>query len=549
MYYIYCRKSTESQNETSFEVQRDFLIRQAQLLNEPYEVHTETGSGSTMADRPVFMSVLSKLDSGDILGCYDQSRISRNSQESYIILDAIKQKKARLQVNGKFISPDDPQDMAIFGIQAVFSSYQRSIQLSKSKEGLKQKYSNGDAVFAGDTFGYELIRKNGHTEVSVVDEEAKVINYVFTQYAKGRSLYDIQNELYGKPFKRPFQITIQNLRPMIQRCLYMGKYLDSPGMQKHIARYTETEVREHLITSNIYPPIVTEELWWEVFHKYRSLRHPHAVNYNNRFTKNTLSGLFKCSGCGKGITFKNRRRNGKLFTQYIFQSHTPDCPLMKRTQFDAIWLENIIQACFLLTFLDGSQVGDFFNEVKERLHNETSEIQTELDEISDKIEKLDSQKNRLIDAVSNGLFSMEDVKNKMEEIRMEHLSLEKRKQCLESDMRYKISDADTYLEVSSQEVIDRYTENRREWYLKYIKEGINYHTHLDMEMMNGKKFEIYKPRRTNRATKPSVVIVYYRGEYEYSFTYEDGIIHMDKEYSRWEKMVNGELTMTDTIMI
>lgn len=558
MYYAYCRKSTENQQETSFEVQRDFLIHQANLLNEEYTILTETGSGSTMADRPVFMNLLSNLKEGSIVGCYDQSRISRNSQESYIIMDTIKQKGARLQVNGKFINPEDPQDMAIFGIQAVFSDYQRSIQMAKSKEGLKKKKINGDSVFAGDTFGYSLTRHGKITSVSVIEEEAEVIRYVFQSYAKGKPMKELERELWGKVFQRPFQMNIQNIRPMLQRPIYMGMYLDTAGMQKHIQRYTENELREHLIKSNLYPPIVSEELWWEVFGKLRTFRASHAVPYQNRFTKHTLSGIFKCSGCGKGITFKNRRRDGKLFEQYIFQSHDADCPFKNRTQFDAEWLEQMVRACFLLTFLDGARVGLFFKEEKERFNTSSKAIKDEMTLIDKELKKNETKKQRLIDAITDGLIDMNDCKIKLDKLKTEYDSLIQRKKVLQNDLSKLEGDIDDILLMSAQEVLDNFSGREREFYLKYVKSGINYHKYLVLEMMNGTTYEIHKPRRTNVATKPAIVNVLLNGEQYYSFVFSPKMeiekIYSSNEYmtdtlERWRKLVNGELTQTDTILL
>lgn len=554
MFYGYCRKSTEQQQETSFEVQATFLKEQAEKLNEQCIIYTETGSGGSLTDRPVFLNLLSSLKKNDIIACYDQSRISRNDKESFVILDAIMEKKARLQVNGKFINPNDPQDRAIFGMQSIFANYQKDIQLQKSREGIKQRFSNGDAVFAGDTFGYLLTKRGKTTTATIIEEEAKVIRYVYKAYSNGVSLYELQNELYGMPFQRPWNVIIQNLRPLLSRPIYMGYYLDTPYMQKHIARYSRTEVEEHLVKSNIYPPIIEEELWWEVFQKYRTVRQPHAIPYENRFTKHALSGIFKCPGCNKGITFKNKKRDGKTFTKYIFQSHTPNCPYLHRTEYDKEWLERAVRACFFLCFLNGSEVGKFFNDIKERFNNDTKDIRKELNTLESAKKKLDAKKQRLVEAVSNGLFSMEDIKNQMESLNTDYKTIEMRKNVLDNQLSALELDVADYLENSAEETMESFPYRERDYYLKYIKEGWNRVKYLELTFMNGKRFIIHKPRHTSQNLYPGQVDVYsMNGDFSFSFhiltkmeidTKPTGDMWEDAEYhlfKRWEKQVNKRL--------
>ena len=560
MYYAYCRKSTDQQQETSFEVQRDFLIHQANLLNEEYTIFTETGSGSTMADRPVFMSLLGSLKPSDILGCYDQSRISRNSQESYIIMDTIKQKGARLQVNGKFIDPADPQDMAIFGIQAVFSDYQRSIQLSKSKEGLKKRKMNGDMVFAGDTIGYSLTKRGKTTTATIIDDEAEVIRYIYTEFSKGKSLKSLEKELWGKVLGRPYKFNLENLRDLIMRPIYMGFYLSEPYMTKHIGRYTEEEIREKLIKSNIYPPIIQEDLWWDSLRRYRSVRTPHAIDYQFRWSPHTLAGVYKCI-CGKGISYHHRiRENEKKFEVYMFQAHLPTCPYGKHISYKMDWLENITQACFLLTFLAGNEVGMFFAEKKEELDRLTFDLDKELREIEKLMKKELAKKERLISAVAEGLLDNSSISNQMSKIQAALNDLEHRKSILLQEKNLRLADYEDFSIMSSQEILDTYSTHFREYLLKYAGKESTLDTtdrSLLLKFINGKMFRIHYPKRSNTREYPVMIDVSFRGEEQYSFEYHKGQITRmvtDNEYlqptlEKWRKQVNGELLETDGIML
>ena len=113
--------------------------------------------------------------------------------------------------------------------------------------------------------------------------------------------------------------------------------------------------------------------------------------------------------------------------------------------------------------------------------------------------------------------------------------------------------------MSAQEVIDNFWGRERDFYLRYVKSGVNYHKYLSMEMMNGTRYLIHKPGRTNHATKPALIEVFTNTEYLFSFFFlpslEIGNIYSrDNEYlqptlDKWKDMVNGELTQTDSILL
>ena len=554
MNWIYTRRSTGRQSDVSLELQEETCRR---WVEEPITAIHETGSGADNT-RPQLNYMLANLQPQDCVCIYDNSRLSRSMLDSITILKAITDKGAVLICDGKRINPENPQDLFTFNVHSAFSDYQLLIQRQKSKEGSQRRIANGDRIFAGDTFGYELSKKNGQQIVSVIPEEAEIVRYVYEEYAKGKPIKELERELWGKVLHRPFIFNIQNLRPMLQRTTYIGKYPDTAGMQKHIIRYTEEELREHLITSNYYPPIVDEDLWWEVFHRLRTYRETHAVPYRNRWTKHALSGLYKCSGCDKGISFKNRYRDGKLFEQYIFQAHTPDCVFMKRTQYDALWLEKMTQACFILTFLDGSKVGAFFDEQRSRLDVDVVAVKEELTLIEKEKKKNQDRKDRIIDAISDGLITKNDAQKKLDKIEIEHHSLDEREKALKNQLSSLNQDIDDLLRFSAQEILDNYTRSPRDYYLKYVKSGLNYHKYLRLEMMNGVVYEIYKPRRTNTATKPAEVKVSFNGEHFYSFIFSPKMeitkMICENEYmmdtlERWRKAVNGELQEVDSVLL
>ena len=554
IFYCYARVSTQSQDQISPDTQAERLIKDAERLGMEYVVIKEVGSGESMFGRPKFMNMLSNLKENDVVGVWDQSRLSRSDEESFIIINRITEAKAKLMVNSKFLNIEDPQDRAIFGINSVFASYSRRLQLQKSKEGMKQKFSNGDAVFKGNLLGWTL---NKYGQATINQDEAEVIRYIFDSFIKGKGLKELERELWGKTLQRPFKFSKESLRYILMRPLYMSYYLNLTTESRHIFRFTEDEIKENLVKSNIYPQIVTEETWWKAFHTYRNVRVPHATEYANRYTIHTLSGVYKCP-CGKGISYHHRMRNGKKFEVYMWQEHTPSCPIKKHTGYDKEWLEKVTQICFLLTFLQGNEIGLFFKEKREELERLTGDIDNELKEIDKQMNKELTKRDRLVDAVAEGLFDNATISRQLGKIKDVLDDLEHRRNKLLQQKHLKMADYDVYLEVSSQDVLDNYYNDFRGYLLKYTGHCLlQSDTSLTLEFINGKSFHILRPKRTNKETFPSMVDVSFRGEEQYSFEYHKGQITRmvtDNEYlqpvlDKWMKITNGELRQEKAILL
>lgn len=132
MFYAYCRRSTDQQNDTSFEVQSKHLKRQAELIGEKdFSIITETGSGSSIEGRPLFKKLLEDSTSGDIIELYDSSRGFRNTEEALHAASVLNIKGVRLYISDKFMDVSNPIDKMLFSIQSSYDSYQREIQRKK----------------------------------------------------------------------------------------------------------------------------------------------------------------------------------------------------------------------------------------------------------------------------------------------------------------------------------------------------------------------------------------------------------------------------------
>lgn len=517
MNYIYCRISTTHQSDESLERQEEICRK---WVSEPITVVHEIGSGNNQ-NRPRLQEMLKHLQPDDYVCIRDNSRLARNMLGSLVILNTITEKGAHLICDGKEVNPENPQDLFSYHVHSAFSDMQRSIQAVKAREGIRQVYDTGDYVFCSTLFGYELTRRGKNKIVEIVPDEAKVVQFIFEKFANGWSVKKILSNLSGLPLNRQSNFTLNKISRILHQPIYAGSYIKDRGKTDNISQMSRGELEYKLIHSNVYPPIVSEELFWTCFDRYREVRPTHSRPWELRWTKHTLSGIIRCPSCGKGISrFEHTHC-------YCTEDHSPTCKTKYRTKFDEVWLERIMELSFYLTFLDGSEISSFFSAKQQELFSDKTEIVQAIENIDKSIAETKTKTDRIVSAIANGIITNEQASAQMKGLKQTISDYENRKKSLESDLLSVNEDLDSYIELSVEEIIDSFSgDKRRDLYRKFIKYAYAYNDRIEVEYLNGKKFVIQRGKRHNHKVDPVTVKVSYNDNVfpykndEYSFVYE-----------------------------
>lgn len=380
MYYGYARVSTDGQSDESIEVQLTFLERQAKKLEMAFTPIYEKASGKSIEGREEMQRLLSLVKDGDVVGVLDNSRLGRNTQDSLAIAKELRSKGVRLHINGKFINYNDPQDMMLLSIESSISTYFRELQLVKITEGIKQQRSKGNAIFNPKTLGYDHKIINGVRSIEINEEEAKIVRFIFENYAIGKNLSAIEREVRAviEASGKKLKCSIPTIVAILRRPLYYGYY----------------EYEGQMIKSNYYEPIVSEDLWrtCNALIGERKARKAVRVRYG------ILSGIFRCERCDAGNYTTNRR--GKR--SYLVE-HRGGCKGIKR-DIPADMLDDIAKVCYYITFSSNDDIKDFFYEERTAILTLKASIREELDSINQRQKKLeDSMQKVLSDFIELGL--------------------------------------------------------------------------------------------------------------------------------------------------
>lgn len=531
--YGYCRKSTEEQNETSFEVQERF-VREHIPSGYEVEIITETASGSSIEGRPKFKSLLERLQKDDIISVYDSSRISRNTEDALFIIRKINEKGATIMVAGKIVDPNSPIDTMLWSVQSSFDTYQRQIQNKKSREGIDAKKANGDWVLRGDLFGYKTYRTRGKTIVEVDEEASKVVKYVYSEYLKGSSTFQISQSLENTvvPTQPETLFTPCFIRRMLAKPIYMGYYSKDKLDNNKIFSMTKAELKAKLVKSNLYQPIVDEETWWKVFDNWRSLKRTHSKQYEYRYSYYEGSTVIHCPECGVGYmhSFKKDNRRDSVRDVYLFGKHKGKCSLNTYRWMDREYFELMMRSAFLLTMDGGIEVGGFFAEKKDKLNLGLEENVKLLESLEGMVAENKKKTDRIVDAIMEGIIDKDTVKERLGALKEEKNRLSKQMEDVNYNIRAYREDLEDVIEEESVNVVEEFihtsSTNRRTMYRKYIKEGTFDGKEFRITYGNGKEyvFTMWGNKRKNPSSMSFTVS--FRGDlqYEGALNLNDGTI-------------------------
>ena len=299
---IYARYSSERQNEQSIESQLRVCNEYAQR-NGLYivDIYIDKAMTGTNDNRPAFQRMLcdaEKSKAFEIVLVYAIDRFGRNSIEIAV-------NKQKLKKNGKTLisatqrtseNIDGTKNLDGILLENVYiglAEYYSAELSQKVSRGLQENRNKG--LFTGGCvpYGYRVVNK----KVIINEDEAAVINEIFSMYANGAMAKDIIAALEERGITHKGRHFLPNaIYGILHNQKYIGKY----------------EIHGKLYT-NIYPPIVQEDIFEQV---QRKIEH-NRIGQVSKETIFLLKGKVFCGYCGKAINGESgTSHTGKVMYYY-----------------------------------------------------------------------------------------------------------------------------------------------------------------------------------------------------------------------------------------
>lgn len=307
---IYARYSSDKQTEQSIEGQlrvcKEYAEHEELTIVGEYIDRAITGRYD---DRPEFQKMIrdSKKRQFEYIIVYKLDRFARNRRDSANY-------KYKLRMNGvRVLSAmerigDNPESIILEAVLEAQAEYYSLDLAQKVKRGMRETVYKKKFLGGIPPYGYKVV----NSKIEIDEGEAKIIRYIFSEYANGRTKIDILNELnnLGIKSKRGQNFSSNSFQYALRNKKYIGIY----------------EYDGELI-ENYYPAIIDNDTFNKV--QNRLTLNKRTAGKNKTTTNFYLTGKIFCGHCGNTMVgVSGTSRNGTKHNYYVcsnqYKKHTCD---------------------------------------------------------------------------------------------------------------------------------------------------------------------------------------------------------------------------------
>lgn len=221
---IYARYSSDRQTEQSIEGQIRFCTQYAQQHG--YNVikhYVDRAISGTTDHRPQFQQMIadSAKRQFQFVIVWKLDRFARNRYDSAIYKSKLKKNGVKVLSATEGIGEGDESIILEAVLEAMAETYSR--QLSQNvRRGMRESALKGNSTGGSIPLGYKLEGK----KLSVDEETAPIVHYIFEQYAAGASKAEIAAYLNdrGHRTKSGKKFTVNSFRTVLSNPKYIGVY-------------------------------------------------------------------------------------------------------------------------------------------------------------------------------------------------------------------------------------------------------------------------------------------------------------------------------------
>ena len=338
------------------------------------------------------------------------SRFARNTSDTLKYVRMLKEKDIAV-----FFEDENINTLSMDGelLLVVLSSVaQQEVEniSSNVKKGLAMKMSRGEIVGFAGALGYDY---NPETkEITVNEEEAKIVQYIFKRYIEGMGAHVIARELEkmgaitARGNKSWYDTTVIGI---IKNEKYKGDLLQGktftvdPISKRRLDN--QGEVDQFLLRDH-HEAIISEETWEQaqaILQK-RSVIHSNANidpnTYRSRYSRQyAFSCMIRCGFCGATLT-RRSWHSGSKYHKNIWlcisssKYGKKNCPESKGIA-EAVLESAFVESYRMITNDHKDVLEEFLQRVEEELHSDAT--MQEIERVKKELKQLDQKMQRLLD--------------------------------------------------------------------------------------------------------------------------------------------------------
>ena len=213
---IYCRVSTQMQ---SVDRQEEELLKYAEqkgYLISPEHIYKDIISGFSVAEtRPEYEKLFSGIERGEIRKVLfsELTRLGRNSVELLKEIERLKELDVELYFKSQNLTINAKQDLGsriLLAVLAVTATYEIELFAERSISGKINRVKMGGGI-GGDNNAYGYCN-DANKCMQIREDEAKVVERIFTEYANGKSTIEICDGLNADGIPTAYAVRVPEFR-------------------------------------------------------------------------------------------------------------------------------------------------------------------------------------------------------------------------------------------------------------------------------------------------------------------------------------------------
>lgn len=310
----YVRVSTDEQTDYSPAAQlediQEYANHNGYHIPEEFIFVDEGISGKRADKRPAFQAMIrqarKKTNHIQYIIVHKFDRFARNKEDS-VLYKALLKKDGVKVISVKEPIPQDDKFAVIYEsmLEAMAEYYSLNLAEEVNKTMLKKAQAGEWQSTA--PFGY----KNENKSLAIVPEEAKMVRYIFEQYIVGTSMFALSRQMNQMGYRthRGNVFESRTVQYILNNPVYKGYARWTPG-KLHNRNYTDPA---SIVAKGDWEAIVSAETWNAAVSRFHSEK---KVHYKHKRPETEgihwLSGMVKCSSCGRSLIVGAKYKNGAV---------------------------------------------------------------------------------------------------------------------------------------------------------------------------------------------------------------------------------------------
>lgn len=299
-----------------------------------YDIFIDDGFTGTNFERPAFKQMIAAIEAG-LVNCVIVKDLSRFGRD---YIDTGKYLERYFPDNDiRFIAITDNIDSfkqsydMMLPIKNVFNEqYARDIS-KKVHTSMHTKQKTGEFIGAFTSYGYKKSPVNKNK--LVIDEyAADIVRRIFDLYISGYGkirIASMLNEegivcpseyksLNGENYRNSNRLnstsywTYSTINRILHNEMYCGNMVQGKTIQHMHGKARARDKDDWIIVKGTHEAIIDDDTW----NKTQSLLKCRTRNLDLTANTSIFAGFLKCGECGRALCKKNRKHNGKRYSEY-----------------------------------------------------------------------------------------------------------------------------------------------------------------------------------------------------------------------------------------